>query len=91
MTEPNRYDCGMSLLSVQSQGFLWCLFLAIIVIVVVHGIKLAAIGYRTFGKKMPPEPPKEPEKKPEPVYFLVERKKKRSKGEFSEPRQINFQ
>lgn len=91
MTEPKRYDGGMSLLSVQSQGFLWCLFLAIIVIIVVHGIKLAAIGYRTFGKKLPPEPPKEPEKTPETVYFLVERKKKRSKDELSEPKQITFQ
>lgn len=81
----------MSLLSVQSQGLLWSLFLALICIIVVHGVKLAIIGYRTFGKNLPPEPPKQPESKPEPVYFLVERKKKRAKAEFSEPKQISFQ
>lgn len=81
----------MSLLSVQSQGFLWCLFLLILSVIVVHGIKLAIIGYRTLGKKLPPEPPKREEKKPEPVYFLVERKKKRAKQEYSEPRKIEFQ
>lgn len=91
MTEITRYHGVMSLLSVQSQGFLWCLFLLIICVIVVHGVKLAMIGYRTLGKKLPPEPPKKPEKAPEPVYFLVERKKKRSKAEYSEPRQINFQ
>lgn len=81
----------MSLLSVQSQGFLWFLFLGLICLIVVHGIKLAVIGYRTFGKKLPPTPPKQPEKTPEPVYFLVERKKKRAGKEYSQPRQINFQ
>ena len=90
MTEQIHYYGAMSLLSVQSQGFLWCLFLALICLIVVHGVKLAVIGYRTFGKKLPPEPPKQPEKKPEPVYFLVERKKKRPKMEYSEPREINF-
>ena len=82
----------MHLLSVQSQGFLWCLLIAIICAVIVHGVKLAVIGYKSLGKT-PPEPPpqKQPEKQPEPVYFLVERKKKKPKSEYSEPKQINFQ
>lgn len=84
------YDCAMSLLSVQSQGFLWTFFLLILCVILVHGIKLAIVGYRTLGKKLPPESPKEPEKTPEPVYYLVERKKKRSKTEYSEPKQISF-
>lgn len=82
----------MNLLSVQTQGLLWCLLIAILCTVFVHGVKLAVLGYRSLGKKTPPpEPPKQPEKSPEPVYFLVERKKKKPKSEFSEPRQINFQ
>ncbi len=81
----------MSLLSVQSHGFLWCLFLLVTCIIIVHGIKLAMIGYRTIGKKLPPEPPKAPEKTPEPVYYLVERKKKRAKAEYAAPKKISFQ
>lgn len=81
----------MLLLSVQARGGLWCLFLLIVCAIVVHGVKLAKIGYRTLGKKLPPEPPKPKEKAPEPVYFLVERKKKRPKKEYSEPKQITFQ
>ena len=79
-------------ISVQAQGILWTVLLLLFCIIVVHGIKLAAIGYRTVRKNLPPEPPKQPETKPEPVYFLVERKKKRTKkSEFSEPKRIEFQ
>lgn len=81
----------MSLLSIQSQGAVWCVFLMLVCIIVVHGIKLAMIGYRTIGKKLPPEPPKMSEKAPEPVYYIVERKKKRAKQEFSDPKRIRFQ
>ncbi len=82
----------MNLLSVsiQAQGFLWILLLAILCIIVVHAVKLAIIGYRSMGKNLPEEPPKPPEKKPEPVYFIVEKKKKRSKTEYSAPREVSF-
>lgn len=91
MTEEIIYDCAMSLLSIQSQGFLWTSFLLILCVILVHGIKLAIIGYRTLGKKQTQEPPpKKQEKAPEPVYYLVERKKKRSKTEYSDPKQISF-
>lgn len=91
MTEEIIYDCAMSLLSIQSQGFLWTSFLLILCVILVHGIKLAIIGYRTLGKKQTQDPPpKEQEKAPEPVFYLVERKKKRSKTEYSDPKQISF-
>ena len=48
------------------------------------------IGYRSLGKKLPPEPPPKEKNEPEPVYFLVERKKKRVRSEYSEPKRINF-
>lgn len=80
----------MNILSVQGQGALYTVLVLIIVIIVVHGIKLARIGYRSLGKKLPPEPPPKEKNEPEPVYFLVERKKKRVRPEYSEPKRINF-
>ena len=80
----------MNILSVQGQGALYTVLVLIIVIIVVHGIKLARIGYRSLGKKLPPEPPPKAKNEPEPFYFLVERKKKRVRSEYSEPKRINF-
>ncbi len=80
----------MNLLSVQGQGALYAVLILLIVIIVVHGIKLARIGYRSLGKKLPPEPPPKEKNEAEPVYFLVERKKKRVRSEYSEPKRINF-
>ena len=80
----------MNILSVQGQGALYTVLVLIIVIIVVHGIKLARIGYRSLGKKLPPEPPPKEKNEPEPVYFLVERKKKRVRSEYPEPKRSNF-
>ncbi len=80
----------MQLLSAQSQGFFWCVTIFLLLFSIVHAAKLARLGYRTLFKKLPPEPPKIPEKQTEPVYFLVERKKKRPKKEYSEPKEISF-
>ena len=80
----------MNILSVQGQGALYTVLVLIIVIIVVHGIKLARIGYRSLGKKLPPQPPPKEKNEPEPAYFLVERKKKRVRSEYSEPKRINF-
>ncbi len=87
-----RYHNGMNFLSVsmQAQGFLWTLSLFLLCVITVHAIKLAIVGYRSIGKNLPEEQPKPPEKKPEPVYFIVERKKKRSKTEYSAPREVSF-
>lgn len=82
----------MNLLSVQGQGFLYVLILFLCCVIVVHIVKLALLGYRTLGKKLPAEKPKKPAKKheQEPVYFIVERKKKRPKSEYTEPKRIQF-
>lgn len=60
---------------------------------VVHILKLAYFGFLSVYKK-PEEPPKaEPkprkEKKPEPVYYIVEKKRTR-KQSYSEPKEITF-
>ena len=90
MTRALHYNAGMNLLSVQSEGALYAVLILLVCIVIVHAAKLAYIGYRTLGKKLPPSPPKKPEQKPEPVYFIVEKKKKRAKAEYTEPRRIQF-
>ena len=78
------------LLSVQALGALYSFLTFLICILLVFGFRLARIGWRTLFKKLPPEPPPKAEKPTEPVYFLVERKKKRARAEYSAPRRIDF-
>lgn len=80
----------MNLLSVQGTGAALTVALLLFCILVVHAVKLAKVGWRTLFKKLPPEEPKKPEPKPEPVYFIVERKKKKAKSDYSRPKQIQF-
>lgn len=83
----------MNILSVQGTGAILTLALLLLVVLLVHAVKLAKVGWRTLFKKLPPEEPTRSAPKPEPVYFLVERKKKRTKkpkSELSEPKQIEF-
>ena len=78
------------LLSVMGLGALYAFVVLLICIILVFGLRLARIGWRTLHKNLPPDPPPKEEKKPEPVYFLVERKKKRSRAEYSTPKRIDF-
>lgn len=89
MTLHPRYHAFMNILSVsvQAQGIIWTALLFVLCAIIVHGVKLSLIGYRAMGKK--PEPP-QPAKEPEPVYYIVEKKKKRSKTEYAEPREVSF-
>lgn len=81
----------MNLLSSQAQGALYAVLIFFACVAVVHAYKLAKIGWRSLHKKLPPEKPRQKEKTPEPVYYIVERKKKRStKTEYSEPKRIKF-
>ena len=54
--------------------------------ILVHFIKLAYLGL--LAQKKPPEEEKKPEPKPEPIYYIVE--KKRAKKTYSNPREIKF-
>jgi len=81
----------MNLLSVAALGGLYTALMLLFSIIVIHGYKLAKIGYRTVKKKLPPDPPKPQKKKPEPVYYSVEKKKKkRTKAEYDNPKEIKF-
>lgn len=55
---------------------------------VVHFIKLAYLGLLSLRKKDVPEQPKE-KKESQPVYYIVERKR-RAKTSYSEPKEIQF-
>jgi hypothetical protein len=55
--------------------------------VFVHIIKLAAIGLKSLKKPKESKEPK-PQSKPQPVYYIVE--KKRAKRSYSEPKEIEF-
>lgn len=51
-------------------------------------VKLAIVGIKTL-KKPPEVKPEKPEPKPEPVYYIVE-KKRAKKANYSEPKEIKF-
>ena len=88
------YNARMNILTVfPIKGFLLTLLLFAICFVGVNTIMLAKLGWEAQHAK-PDEPPKEEEKKPpqerEPIYYIVERKTKRAKTSYGEPKQINF-
>ena len=88
------------LISLPMQGFLWILFLFAFSFFCVHLLKLARLGADTL-RQTPSSTPeekeeeKEEEKAPapqpqEPVYYIVEKKTRRPKSSYSEPKQIKF-
>ena len=88
------YNVGMNILTVfPVKGFFLTLLLFTLCFFGVHILLLARIGWNTQQKNTS-EPPKTEEKKPlpekEPIYYIVERKTKRAKASYGEPKQINF-
>ena len=88
------YNSRMNILTVfPVKGLLFTLLLFLVCLLGVHIIMLARIGWETQHKKTE-EPPNPEEKKPpterEPIYYIVERKTKRAKASYGEPKQINF-
>jgi hypothetical protein len=59
---------------------------------IVHILLLAKAGWDSKKPKTekPPVQTEEPKKTPAPVYYLVEKRKKRPKNNYSEPREIHF-
>lgn len=68
-------------------GLLACLILFALCFFSVHLIKLAKLGWLT--KKTPPNEAK-PTAPPEPVYYIVEKKKKRVRSDYAPPKEIHF-
>lgn len=81
----------MELLSLQGRGaFLtFCIFL--ICVIVVHVAKLALIGWKAYRKKEgKPHDNDEKDESADPVYYIVEKKKKTS-PQYKKPRKFKFQ
>jgi hypothetical protein len=71
-------------------GFLYLMLLFIICFSVVHVLRLAILGFKSVKAKPKTNkviPEKKVEKEPEPVYYIVE--KKRSKNTYSKPKRIH--
>lgn len=83
-----------AILSIFPVGTLSLIFLFCACFLIIHIIKLIKIGWLAQGK-MENNEKKEEEKAPapkpaqEPVYYIVERKR-RAKSSFSEPKRIHF-
>ena len=85
-------------------GLLYLAILFLACFAVVHVVKLAWIGLKSVRGKQQDAPeddngnerdkkPKknaEPDKRPEPVYYIVEKKRSRSRANYSPPREIKF-
>lgn len=90
MTKRTCYNGAMDLLANQWLGGLYSLLLLIACFFAVHVFLLARYGYRA-KKNLPKDKPERPApKEPEPVYYIVEKKKKRTRNTYSEPRRISF-
>ena len=88
------------LLSLPVKGFLWTILLFLICFIGTHVVILARFGWE-FQQRATPENSEKteekveekktpPEKQAEPIYYIVERKTRRAKPAYGEPKQINF-
>lgn len=76
------------------KGLFLTILLFAVCLIGVHTILLARIGWK-FQRtpKTPPSKNEEQKKTPvekEPIYYIVERKTKRAKTGYGEPKQIHF-
>ena len=92
----NTYFCKNLLLILPIVGLLWGILLFGLCFLGVHILKLARIGLDT--QKLPTTQ-KETEKKEEekkapavqePVYYIVERKTRRAKSTYTQPKEFRF-
>jgi len=74
--------------AVMFMGILYLFLTFLICFILVHVVKLAVIGIKSL-KKQPEPKPEKTEPKPEPVYYIVEKKRAR-KANYSEPKEIKF-
>lgn len=87
------------LISLPIKGMLWTIILFLICFIGTHVIILTYLGWEYQQQKNEPTAEKEkpteekkapPDKQAEPIYYIVERKTRRAKSTYGEPKQINF-
>ena len=88
------------LISLPIKGLLWTILLFLLCFIGIHVIILARFGWEFQQQNTPAKPEKNeekpeekktpPEKQTEPIYYIVERKTRRAKSTYGEPKQINF-
>ena len=88
------------LLSAPVKGMLWTIALFLVCFIGTHVIILTRLGWEYQQQKTEHAPDKQekkteekkaPSEKPtEPIYYIVERKTRRAKSTYGEPKQINF-
>ena len=100
MTRYNRYTIRMKILSLHQlllslgfQGMLWTVLLLLFCFGGVYITTLARLGWEY--KNSPSDSPQEEKQAPapkaqEPIYYIVERKRRLPKGDYDEPKQIHF-
>ena len=82
------------LLSLGLQGLFWTLFLLAVCFGGVYIANLARLGWEYKNTPENP-PPKEEKSAPatntqEPIYYIVENKRRHPKGDYGKPKQIHF-
>ena len=88
------------LISLPAKGCIWCFALFVFFFFSAHIIKLAKEGWqarhtktddnadeKTDTKKETPAP----SVSPQPIYYIVEKKRRRPKQDYGEPKSIKFQ
>ena len=88
------------LISLPIKGMLWTILLFLVCFFGTHVIILARLGWEYQQRNATPTVEKSeekaeekkapPEKQAEPIYYIVERKTRRAKPTYGEPKQINF-
>ena len=102
MTIVKTYTVRMNtlLISLPVKGMLWTVLLFLVCFFGTHVLILARLGWEYQQRDTPPptenkeekaeEKKAPPEKQAEPIYYIVERKTRRAKATYGEPKQINF-
>ncbi len=100
MTERLVYNDGMNalslsnlLLSLPIQGMLWSMLVFALCFFGVCATELIQLGWKY--KNTDDAPPEKEEKAPaetpqEPIYYIVEKKKRRTKTDYGEPKPFQF-
>jgi hypothetical protein len=84
------------LISNPVKGLFGCILLFLLCLAGVHIARLARMGWVYQAQKRKPVKPPTPEQKTpaekpqEPVYYIVERKKRKAQPSYGEPKRIHF-